>query len=226
METLERLTALTDSSLLVPARGNDIRIRYRMLETVRDFAAELLAASEDAGEVRRKHAAWCLAFAAQGSQALLGQDRLTQELDNFRVALEWILDNGEIEMGLQIIIELRYFWTSGGQLAEGRRWLERLFVAGGDVPLSTQSWALCVAGDLAKFAGDADAALPPVERSLTLARALDDPLLVAEALFTSAISRPIVETWRRRGPTPRERSPNTARLAMTATQDGHSCFSA
>ncbi len=133
MASLERLTALSDSSLLVPMRGNDVRMRYRMLETVRNFAADLLAASDDAGEVRRKHAAWCLAFAAHGSQELLGpapagwQDRLAQELDNFRAALEWTLDNGEIEAGLQIIIELRWFWTSGGQLAEGRRWLERLF---------------------------------------------------------------------------------------------------
>jgi len=187
VETLDRLTTLSDSNLLVPTQTNEVRTRYRMLETVRDFAADLLAASEEAEEVRRKHAAWCLAFAAHGSQELLGpapagwQDRLAQELDNFRAALEWTLENGEIEAGLHIIIELRWFWTSGGQLAEGRRWLERLFGAGAEVPPSIQALALCVAGDLAKMAGDIGAALPLVERSLTFARTLDDPWLIAEA---------------------------------------------
>lgn len=183
---MELLTALCDSSLLVYAGGDGSR--YRMLETIRDFASELFVTSDDADAVRRLHAAWYLAFADQGGRELAGsspagwQERLAQDLDNVRRALEWMLDNGEIDQGLQVNIALRWFWTSGGQLAEGRRWLDRLFAAGGIVSPRIESWALCVAGDLANMAGDPEVARPLVERSLAIARRLDDPWLIAEAL--------------------------------------------
>jgi predicted ATPase len=95
---LDPLTALLDHSL-VTRDGS----RFTMLETVREYAAELLAASPDAPSVARRHAAWCVAFTQAAERALEGPeqalwfDRLDAEQENLRAAAAWGVANGEPE---------------------------------------------------------------------------------------------------------------------------------
>jgi predicted ATPase/class 3 adenylate cyclase len=107
--------------------------RLGMLDTIREYAVELLDAAPDADEVYRRHAEHFLSVAEEanlnpgllrpGGQRL---DRALPELDNFRGALAWGLQSDSIALGFEIATALDQLWTLG-DLDEGIRWFERLF---------------------------------------------------------------------------------------------------
>ena len=185
---LPSIASLVDKSLLQRTPGVDADVRYGMLETVREFALERLNESGEAGEVARRHAAWCLAFAERARRGVRGprpglwQDRLAAEFGNLRAALGWALERGEAALGLRLTGALAWYWIGGGHVAEGRRWQERLLAAGDDVPPLVRARGLCLAGQLAQCAGDHGAAVPLLEEALALARRLGEEEAVAEAL--------------------------------------------
>jgi DNA-binding CsgD family transcriptional regulator len=107
---------------------------FRMLETVREFAHEHLAASDEFESVAARHAAWCVRFveATRRSGALSqqhGLDRLKAEQPNLRAALSWLLDQGEVTMALRLAGAAAEFWLRHGHLREGIQWLERALAA-------------------------------------------------------------------------------------------------
>jgi len=123
---------LVDKSLVqVDQAGN--AARYRMLETIREYALELLLAHGEAEVLRRRHAAYFLALAeaaeTQRPDATWAARvaRLEAELDNLRAALAWSQTTaGDARVGLRLAKELLYFWIRGGHWTEARSWLTRV----------------------------------------------------------------------------------------------------
>ena len=155
---LEALRRLVDQSLVMAVHDPSAEAtRYRLLETVRQYAAERLAEAGEGETVRARHAAWAVALAEQGARGALGahrevwQERLEREQDNFRAALSWALSDpsgperpdredptapagpaaGAGLVALQLSGALWRFWSTTGATAEGRVWLERALAATG-----------------------------------------------------------------------------------------------
>lgn len=124
------LGSLVDKSLV--ARRDD---RFVMLETIRDFAAERLAASGALGELRERHAAHFTDLAEEGFRELGGAggdwvERLEREHDDLRGALDALEAAGDVEGATRLAGALYRFWYHAGHLAEGRRRLEAVLAAG------------------------------------------------------------------------------------------------
>jgi predicted ATPase/DNA-binding SARP family transcriptional activator len=116
LEVVDRLAGKS----LVATEPTEEGTRYRLLETVRQYAADRLAESGDADGVRRRHALAFLDLAERERRVAV----LSREHDNFRAALEWSLTAGD-QAGLRMAHALGDFWLAQGLLAEGRDWLER-----------------------------------------------------------------------------------------------------
>jgi predicted ATPase/class 3 adenylate cyclase len=187
---LDLLTRLADKSLVVADEQPDGTARYRLLETLRHYARQKLAARGAAVDaLRRRHAAHYLALAEEaaphltGPQQLAWLERLAAEQDNLRAALRWSLDDGAAAAGLRLAVALDQFWFLRRHVAEGRAWLAELLAAPGaaarDAP---RARALVAAGRLAMLAGDAPQGRALLGEGLTLARAAGEAAVAALAL--------------------------------------------
>jgi len=187
-DVVDLLGHLVDRSLLVTDES-DAEARYRMLETIRDYAQERLADSGEAPATFSRHRDWFVDLVERARPAFFSGPvqaewvaRLASDQDNLRAALRWAHEdpNGaDAELGLAS--GLWRFWEVRGDLAEGSEWLERaLSRLGGEVSVRRAS-ALTGAGVLAAHRGDYAAAAAFHEASLLLNRELERPLAVAAA---------------------------------------------
>jgi predicted ATPase len=192
-DALEAVTKLRERSLIW-AEDAGAEMRFRMLDSLREFAAQRLAASERA-ELRRAHAAYFRELAEQADAGLAGADQdrwlmtLDRERDNLRAALAWALDTGEAEEGLSLGGTLERYWSIRGVLQEGARWMERLFALPTDSVsprVLARAWTAC--GHLSWAQGDYPAARSAHEQALALSRASNDAAGVAESLYHLAIT--------------------------------------
>ncbi|HEX5504002.1 MAG TPA: tetratricopeptide repeat protein [Thermomicrobiales bacterium] len=180
---LDALGALVDKSLLRRVDGPGGEPRVAMLETLREYATERLEASGEAGELRRRHAAYYFALAEAAEPELSGAAqttwlaRLAAEHDNLRAALAWALA-GDPAAGLRLAAGLWLFWWTRGHLTEGRGWLERA-LARAPAPVEARARALLGAGFLAMQQSDWGAARARLEAGLALSQALGEDRLTA-----------------------------------------------
>ncbi|OBH99542.1 LuxR C-terminal-related transcriptional regulator [Mycobacterium sp. E2733] len=188
-QVLDQLTLLVDKSLVV-ADNTGGRTRYRLLETVRQYALEKLGESGDADTVRSRHRDYYTAVAAQlDAPAATGHQRRVEqvetEIDNLRAAFAWSRDNFDIEPALQMASSLQPLWLTRGRLREGLSWLDSALV---DLDTVDRGVAPAV---LARALADAallDGWVGVPERkeqaneALAIARQLDDPALLLRAL--------------------------------------------
>jgi len=180
--------SLLDKSLLWRAESSDGEPRVGMLETIREYGLERLAASGEDTWVRERHAAYYVALAERADQGLGGPGqlgwlrRLEEEHDNLRAALRWSLEREDAETGLRLVGALWLFWHTHGHLSEGRAWLERALSVGGESAPAMRAKALNRVGWIALFQGEYAAAKMLVERSVALYRELDDREGLASAL--------------------------------------------
>lgn len=187
-DTLDRLTSLIDKSLLRQTAHVDGEPRFTMLETIREYALERLAAGEEADEIQNVHAAYYLALAEEAEPELNGAEqrawleRLEAEHANLRAALQRSLEREDRETALRLGGALWRFWLSQGHLNEGRRWLEEALAGGGGASASTRARALNGAGTLAHYQGDYGRAAELCGESLQLSRRLEDKRHIASAL--------------------------------------------
>lgn len=127
---LDGLTALVDQGLVQRIAGADGAPRFTMLETIRGYAAERLAASGEGETVRARHADHYLALAEAAEPHLKAARegawlaRLAADQDNLRAALAWLLARGAGARAARLAVALWYFWWVRGDLSEGRRWLD------------------------------------------------------------------------------------------------------
>ena len=170
---LDTLHSLIDKSLL--RRTQD---RFWMLETIREYAAERLATSEEAGELRRRHAEHFLALAEQAGPHLPMHprkwiERLEQEHDNLRTALDRLEAAGEGERTQRLAGALWRFWYIRGHIAEGRHRLESAIRTDGR-PTAARATALDGAAAMAIESGNLAMGRLRAEEALALHRALGD----------------------------------------------------
>lgn len=187
-DVLDLLGHLVDRSLLMPEE-NSAEARYRMLETIRDYAQERLAGSEEAGEMHGRHRDWFVALVDEAREALFAGpvqatwlERLAHEHDNLRAALRWAHDDPDgADSALSLASGLWRFWEIRGDLAEGSAWLERALARVGGEVSARRARALTGAGVLAAQRGNYAAAAAFHEASLVLNRELGNPLAVSAA---------------------------------------------
>jgi non-specific serine/threonine protein kinase len=151
-----------------------------MLETIREFGLERLAASGREDAVRQRHADWCLAFAETAGPRLYSADhlawiaRLERDHDNLRAALAWALDRRESALAMRIAAALWPFWEDRCYYAEGRRWLEGALALPGDPLAPERVTVLTGAGTMAWREADYRHAIQWHQAALDLARDLGD----------------------------------------------------
>jgi len=168
-------------------------MRYRSLETVRQYGLIRLVDSSEVADVKSRHLKWCLALVEQAAPQLVGAaqamwfDRLEAEHDNIRAALEWSLQSGQTEAGLRLMGAIWRFWFHRAHFAEGRGWLEALLRADADAEPRVRAEALKAAGNLAVW-GHVDLASGRAfyDESLALFRGIDDRRSVATVLGNMA----------------------------------------
>ena len=176
-QILDHLTALVDNSVLQVGERHGIR-RFHMLETVREYGALKLEETGETAELRRRHLQWFLELAIRaepewrGSNQRRWLDRLGEDLDNIRAALEFSRsDDTLVGDGLRLASGLWLFWHRH-HIGESRQWLASLLDRAG--PGRPRAYALNVAGFMAYVQGETSDALPLLRESLRLNRALDD----------------------------------------------------
>jgi non-specific serine/threonine protein kinase len=192
-EVMDLQTSLVDKSL-VTAEADENAARYRLLETVRQYAAEKLEESGETEAVRGRHGTWYLALAAEAMPQLSGPeqavwlDRLESEHDNFRAALTW-LENNEPESGLKAASDLFRFWEIRGYAQEGRARLHALLQrCGNEPPTRPRAGAHISAGALAASLGEYQDALYHYEQAHQVAQAMGDLFFVAVAKQQRALA--------------------------------------
>jgi len=153
--------------------------RYGMLETVREFGLEQLAASGETEEVERRHAAWYLALvedsnAGAGHATAASLDRLEGELANFRAALAWTERAGDAVIGVRLAGALYPLWHRRSYRSEGRGWLERALAHDTGPPSVARAAALAALGVLERIREGAEWGVARLEESLKIASALGD----------------------------------------------------
>ena len=187
-EILDLLTSLMDKSLVFVEVG--AATRYRLLETVKQYAAEKLRESGEEEAARRQHLRRYLAWAEEADSRLMGPEqadwlgRLETEHDNIRAALAWAAEKPDSgEAGLRLAGALWRFWERRGHLSEGRTLLTRALTRAEDnVPARARANALSGAGGLAMRQDDYAAGKAFHEQALALRRAIGDQRGVAGSL--------------------------------------------
>ncbi|MDQ3227910.1 MAG: LuxR C-terminal-related transcriptional regulator, partial [Chloroflexota bacterium] len=177
-DVLPVVSALLAKSLLTRDEGPGAISRYRMLETIREFALEQLAATGEETAIRRQHATWYVAFAERTFALLAGRggggptDILENDRDNLLAAFAWLLDTGDLETCLRLAEPLEELWYCRGPMSEGRIWLKRALDAPGSHAVSpaVRVPALQAASLFACLHGDAGEAAVLAQESLALAR--------------------------------------------------------
>lgn len=182
------LEALLDTSLLQQRERVEGEVRVMMLETVRDYALEQLAASGELEEMQRRHADYFVML-AEGAEPIvrgprrLWWDRLEAEHDNMRAVLAWSRTEPSGVSGLRLAVALAGFWQRRGHMSEGYGWLTSA-VAQREVDVSVapsrrsyhrlRAYALDALGVFARFLGAPDDIQALFEESLALFQTLDD----------------------------------------------------
>ena len=152
------LTALVDKSILIRAESTG-PVRFRLLETLRDYGREKIKATSEYPELRRRHLGWYqrLARAAADEWFSARQidwiKRLDQEMPNLREAVEFSLTNSP-EAAAGMAAELSPFWISHGLVGEGRRWLDQALARTPPEPTYERVEAIYYASVLASLQGD------------------------------------------------------------------------
>ncbi len=182
------IKSLVDQNL-VESDGDGVdEPRFRLLETVHEYAGARLAEGGEATEMRRRHAHHYLALAEEAEGRLIGPDqvawlrRLDRELPNLRAALRVLLDGGETAAALRLAAALERFWARRGYPSEGRAWLDEALALDAGAG-AERAKALVVSGSLAVAGGDFAHAEGLLDEALALYRALGDERGVARALF-------------------------------------------
>jgi predicted ATPase/DNA-binding SARP family transcriptional activator/DNA-binding CsgD family transcriptional regulator len=163
-EVFDLLSRLVDKSLVVAEATGGGRVRYRMLEPIRQYAREKLEEGGEVEEAQRRHTGFFLALAEDAEPRLRGPEdvkwleRLEAEHDNMRAALSWVAKGGDVELGLRLAGALMLFWEAHGHYSEGRRWLERVWEMKGTASAAVRAKALYGVCQMAHLQDDTDRA--------------------------------------------------------------------
>jgi len=178
---IDTLAALVDQSM-VRRTGE----RFDMLETIRDFALEQLAASGDRDALVERHACYFealaeRAYARRWTDDNKGLEELEREHDNLRAAIA-LLQVTDTSRLLRLTGALGWFWRLHSHFSEGRAALARVLAVGAE-PSAARARALAAAGELAAFSGDIGSARQLLGEAMTIWRSMGRTQDVANALI-------------------------------------------
>jgi predicted ATPase len=189
-DSLDLLSRLVDKSLVVPEEGADGSMRYGLLETIRAYAQERAGAEGESEALLDRHAATYLALAEAAEPQLRGPEqvawlnRLEEEHDNLRQALQTLTARGNADAALRLAASLWRFWWVRGIWTEGRGRLESvLALEGATQRTAARGSALRAAAVLARGQGDYDSARALLTESLAIARERGNRAGIAASLF-------------------------------------------
>jgi predicted ATPase len=137
-ELLDQVTSLLGKSLLYRQEGPGGEPRFGMLETIREFGLERLVASDEAEDVRRRHALMFLALAERFGPAVEGSDPrsaialLSADDANLRTAMAWAVAAGETEMALRLVVSLHDYGDMSSRFRQHAAWADRALELGGE----------------------------------------------------------------------------------------------
>jgi predicted ATPase/class 3 adenylate cyclase len=192
-EVLDLLTSLVNKSLVV-YEDQALGGRYRLLETVRQYARDRLLESGEGQLLRDRHTQWFLELAVKAETLLRGNDqslslnRLELEHDNLRAAHDWCLDSPDhVVAAMEMVGALWLFWELRGYFKEGRtRCVSSISRPDTDASPAALANALNGAGNICQRLGDYDASLTYHHESLKIRRELDDKRGIAASLHNIA----------------------------------------
>lgn len=190
----EGLASLLDKNLVERVDSGEIEPRFNMLETIREYALERLGSSGEEREIRRSHAAYCLVLAEEGNPELDPMARTEWlarcdlEIDNFRSALDWLLQNNQIEWALRLSMALFQFWDMREHFIEGRRRLETLLALAKDGYVKERGRICTFLGALSTSLGEYERADAFLKQSLGLYRELNDHWGIAASWNALAVN--------------------------------------
>jgi predicted ATPase/class 3 adenylate cyclase/DNA-binding CsgD family transcriptional regulator len=203
-QVFDQLSLLVDKSLVV-AENTTGQTRYRLLETVRQYALEKLRRCGEADVVRTRHRdhyttmAGLIDSPAQGDY----ERRIEQaecNFDNLRAAYTWSRENGDNRLALQLASSLQPVWLGRGRIREGFEWFDAILTADTrhdpEVTPAVRARALADRAELDTAPGGGESANEAYE-ALAIAREVDDPALLARVLTAcGAINGYKIETAR------------------------------
>jgi len=208
-DVIDRIGELQDQSLvrLEDPTAVDVEPRFAMLETIREFAAEMLAAGSEAGVIARRHAEAFMALAQEAEPHLRGtdqrmwHDRLERDHDNLRAALDWMVEH-DPSMAVKTAFSLWRFWQQRGYVLEARARFEAMAARGWDLePIDRARFAEAF-GSIAYWQSDQIAATRWYDEALAIWQELGDRREIANALFDRAYADMIVVMHGDKAPNP------------------------
>lgn len=203
------ITELVDKSMLVADSAGRVETRYRLLETMREYAREKLMASSELDETCQRHLNYFVRFAEEAGPRLLSTEQLTwlkrleAEHDNLRAALQWSLAKENSDAALRLAGSVFWFWYLRAHWSEGLGWLEQALAldereqkrrrakaaegyTASPAQVAHRAKAICGAGLLQWEASvKPDAGRARLEEGLRLWRTLDDKWWLAVTLAIS-----------------------------------------
>ena len=184
-DPLDHIEQLVDKSLVTVEQLSDERLRYRLLETLRQYGVERLTQAGEADEARERHFNYYLDVAERAYKQRIEEESaslvlLEADHDDFRAALEWARSYPRDLLSLASL--LGWFWHLRSHYREGRTWLEPALALNPIDPSRERARALWALSMILNWQGDVAAARPLAEESLALWRTTDDPLELALAL--------------------------------------------
>ncbi len=189
------LTYLVNKSLVIAEEQEGTQteageIRYRLLNTVQQYATSKLMQSENWQKMCERHQKWYLQQAKEANKHLHGPEQflwlqyLEAEIPNIRVALTRALAARQLDTAIQLAEAVRRFWISRNYFSEGRHWFETLLTAAyNDKQLSPslRAYVIFGASEFARYQGANEQASILLKELIALLQTLDDPLRLVEA---------------------------------------------
>ncbi|MFG2002958.1 ATP-binding protein [Spirillospora sp. NPDC048911] len=206
-EIIDLVAGLVDKSVLI-REEQPSRVRYRLLETIRQYGLDRLRESGEEARLRRAHRDYYRDLAVHAQREWFGPDqvtwfeRLRSEHGNLRTALDLCFATpGEHAQALIMTTALRYYWIAAGFLREGRTWVERGLASPGASPGASdaldasdaapddvRALALCMLARLAILLNDFAAAESVLDESRALAERLGDRAIIAQVRYVSGLA--------------------------------------
>jgi predicted ATPase/DNA-binding SARP family transcriptional activator len=184
---LDLLTQLVDKSLVLVEEWGD-RVRYGMLETVRQYGVRTLSEEDEVKETRQRHANFFVQLAEGADEGMRdarqvkSMEILDVEHDNLRAALRWATDQSDADLALRLVGASGWFWLMRGHWKESWQWLRKaLDLEPGTNPI-LRAKAICKAGGLEIFRGNLVGTVELIEEALDISRQAENEEYIAWSL--------------------------------------------
>jgi predicted ATPase len=196
LDILEGITSLVNNSLLRQEEITGGDPRFRMLETIREYALERLVESGEMPELQQRHAHYYFdiilnqaSYGITSRESTAWLNRLEREHDNIQAALEWCLTTpAGRELALSILATLTWFWYRRGFFNEGRIWTDRLLAASREEPTPVRAASLQMSSRMAMWRGDLNNAVARASESLTVWQRLEDEQKIPMSLMETGVA--------------------------------------